>query len=162
MKEFSMENIVLVRIDQRLIHGQVALQWCGALDVHCIIVANDEVSQDSLRQGLMKKAVPSQCETYFMSIDETIEKIHQFDNQKLFLLCDKPLDVLKLIEGGINFHKVNVGNMASGKKKRQITTSIAIDDEESQIFKKLYDKGIELEIKALPNMVSEDIQILLK
>ena len=48
-----MPNIVLTRIDNRLVHGQVATQWCGAIGANLILVANDEVAGNTLRQGLM-------------------------------------------------------------------------------------------------------------
>ena len=53
-----MPNIVLVRIDNRLIHGQVATQWCGVVGANLLLVANDEVAKDKMRQGLMKMAAP--------------------------------------------------------------------------------------------------------
>ena len=53
-----MPNIVLTRIDNRLVHGQVATQWCGAIGANLILVANDEVAGNSLRQGLMNMAAP--------------------------------------------------------------------------------------------------------
>ena len=54
-----MPNIVLTRIDNRLVHGQVATQWCGAIGANLILVANDEVAGNSLRQGLMNMAAPA-------------------------------------------------------------------------------------------------------
>ena len=48
-----MPNIVLTRIDNRLVHGQVATQWCGPIGANLILVANDEVAGNKLRQGLM-------------------------------------------------------------------------------------------------------------
>ncbi len=54
-----MPNIVLTRIDNRLVHGQVATQWCGSIGANLILVANDEVAGNKLRQGLMDMAAPS-------------------------------------------------------------------------------------------------------
>ena len=56
-----MPNIVLTRIDNRLIHGQVATQWCGSIGANLILVANDVVAGDKLRQGLMDMAAPNLC-----------------------------------------------------------------------------------------------------
>ena len=57
----KMPNIVLTRIDNRLVHGQVATQWCGAIGANLILVANDEVAGNSLRQGLMNKIGRASC-----------------------------------------------------------------------------------------------------
>ena len=54
-----MPNIVLTRIDNRLVHGQVATQWCGTIGANLILVANDEVAGNKLRQGLMDMAAPA-------------------------------------------------------------------------------------------------------
>ena len=54
-----MPNILLTRIDNRLIHGQVATQWCGAIGANLILVPNDAVAGDKLRQGLMDMAAPA-------------------------------------------------------------------------------------------------------
>ena len=66
-----MPNIVLTRIDNRLVHGQVATQWCGAIGANLILVANDEVAGNSLRQGLMNMAAPSYASMRYWTIQKT-------------------------------------------------------------------------------------------
>ena len=143
-----MSNIVLTRIDQRLIHAQVTLQWCGALDVEVILVANDEVMDNPLRQNLMKKATPNHVEVIFTSVEEAIQKINEND-KRMFILVENPLDAFKLVENNISIQKINIGN----------TT---LNDTDKELFKQLYEKGIELELKSLPHIASEDIQTILK
>ena len=72
-----MPNIVLTRIDNRLVHGQVATQWCGAIGANLILVANDEVAGNSLRQGLMDMAAPSYAAMRYWTIQKTIDTIHK-------------------------------------------------------------------------------------
>ncbi len=72
-----MPNIVLTRIDNRLVHGQVATQWCGAIGANLILVANDEVAGNSLRQGLMNMAAPSYAAMRYWTIQKTIDTIHK-------------------------------------------------------------------------------------
>ena len=67
-----MPNIVLTRIDERLIHGQVATQWCGVIGANLILVANDDVASNTLRQGLMDMAAPSYATTRYWTIEKTI------------------------------------------------------------------------------------------
>lgn len=143
-----MSNIVLTRVDQRLIHAQVTLQWCGALNVEAILVVNDEVANHPLRQSLMRKATPNHVEVIFTSVEDAIHKIQE-NNQRLFVLCENPFDALKLIESNVSINKINIGNLS-------------ISDTDKEVYKLLYSKGIELEIKALPHIASEDIQFILK
>ena len=64
-----MPNIVLTRIDNRLIHGQVATQWTSSVGANLLLVANDAVANDAMRQSLMKIACPAQANTSFFTIE---------------------------------------------------------------------------------------------
>ena len=158
-----MPNIVLTRIDNRLIHGQVATQWCTSIGANLILVANDDVATNSLRQGLMDMAAPAGVATRYWSIEKTIANIHRAsDAQKIFIVCDSPTDVLKLVKGGVPIKKVNIGNMHMAEGKRQVATTVAVDDKDVAAFTKLKELGVELEIRKVPSEGSEDISKLFK
>lgn len=158
-----MPNIVLTRIDNRLIHGQVATQWSGVLGVNLLLVANDEVSTNKMRQNLMKMAAPSYAQTRFFSLEKTIEIIHKAsDKQKIFIICETPQDVLKLVEGGVPIDKVNIGNMHMAEGKRQVVGSVAVDDADVAAFRKLQELGVELEIRRVPQEKAEALDKLFK
>ena len=72
-----MPDIRLTRIDNRLIHGQVATQWCGVVGANLLLVANDAVAADEFRQGLMNMAAPAYAQTRFFTIEKTINIIHK-------------------------------------------------------------------------------------
>ena len=80
----------------------------------------------------------------------------------IFIICDNPHDVLKLVEGGVPIKKVNIGNMHMTEGKRQVATSVAVNDEDVAAFKKLMDLGVELEIKRVPDTPAESIDKLFK
>lgn len=158
-----MPNIVLTRIDNRLIHGQVATQWAGTVGANLLLVANDVASTDKLRQQLMDMAAPSYAQTRYFSIAKTIEVIGKASPaQKIAIICETPQDVLKLVEGGVPIKKVNIGNMHISEGKRQVATSVAVDDADVASFKKLRDLGVELEIKRVPSTPAEDVEKLFK
>lgn len=107
-----MPNIILARIDNRLLHGQVATQWTKAIGANLILVANDEVAGNKMRQGLMDMAAPNGVDTRYWTIQKTIDTIHKAaDRQKIFIIIESPEDALRLVEGGVPIKKVNVGNM---------------------------------------------------
>lgn len=158
-----MPNIVLTRIDNRLVHGQVATQWCGSLGTNVILVANDEASKNSLRQVLMDMAAPSFAKMRYWSLEKTCADIHKLsDKQKIFLVCENPSDVLMLVEGGVPIQKVNIGNMHKGAGKRQVTDSVAVSEAEVEVFKKLRALGVELEIRRVPAEAAENIDNLFR
>ena len=74
-----MPNIIITRIDNRLVHGQVATQWCGAIGANLILVANDEVAGNKMRQGLMDMAAPSYAAMRYWTIEKTCATIHKRD-----------------------------------------------------------------------------------
>lgn len=152
-----MPNILLCRIDNRLIHGQVATQWISSLGCNVVVVANDKTASDELAQGLMQMACPASCSPRFWTVQKTIETIHKAsDSQKIFIVCENPSDVLKLVEGGVPIKKVNVGNMHMSDGKRQVAKVVAVDDTDVAAFKKLHDLGVELEIRVIPTQDTED------
>ena len=132
-----MPDIRLTRIDNRLIHGQVATQWCGVVGANLLLVANDAVAADEFRQGLMNMAAPAYAQTRFFTM-------------------------LKLVEGGVPIKKLNIGNMHMAEGKRQVATSVAVDDDDVATFRKLQDLGVELEIKRVPDTPAESTEKLFK
>ncbi|MEG0240137.1 PTS N-acetylgalactosamine transporter subunit IIB [Anaerorhabdus sp.] len=158
-----MPNILLTRIDNRLIHGQVATQWTSSIGANLLLVANDDVASNTFRQGLMDMAAPSYAQTRYWSVQKTIDTIHKAsDAQKIFIVCENPQDVLKLVEGGVPIKKVNIGNMHMSEGKRQVAGSVAVDASDVEAFEKLRSLGVELEIRKVPSMSTEDVEKLFK
>lgn len=147
----SEPNILLCRIDNRLIHGQVATQWNSAIGANLILVANDNVAGNKMRQGLMDMAAPAGVATRYFTLQKTIDVIHKAAaRQLIFIVCENPQDVLTLVKGGVPIKKVNIGNMHMAEGKRQVATSVAVDDADVDAFKQLQDMGVELEIRRVP------------
>ncbi|MCI7239665.1 MAG: PTS N-acetylgalactosamine transporter subunit IIB [Anaerococcus sp.] len=156
-----MPNIVLTRIDNRLLHGQVATQWTKAIGANLILVANDNVAGNKMRQGLMDMAAPNGVATRYWTLQKTIDTIHKAaDRQLIFIICETPSDVLTLVEGGVPIKKVNIGNMHMAEGKRQVAGTVAVDDKDVEAFKKLRELGVELEIRKVPTESKENIEKL--
>mgnify|MGYP000037657336 FL=1 len=156
-------NILLTRIDNRLVHGQVATQWNSTLGSNLILVANDDVSTNTMRQNLMKMAAPAGVATRFFSLQKTIDVIGKASpRQKIFIVAETPEDVLTLVKGGVPIKKVNIGNMHMAEGKRQVAGSVAVDDADVAAFKRLQELGVELEIRRVPTEHAENIEKLFK
>jgi len=111
---------VLTRIDNRLIHGQVAVTWVNHVGANLILVANDEVARDPIQQSLMDMAVPAGIETRYFTIEETINKIGlASDRQKIAIIVKTPQDVLRLVEGGVPIRHVNIATCISRKARNR-------------------------------------------
>lgn len=154
-------NILLTRVDNRLIHGQVTTQWNTTLGANVVAVANDEVAVNSMRQNIMRMAAPAGVELRFYSIDGAAEALAapQAD-ERVFLIVKDPQDALALVKAGVPIEKVNIGNMHMASGKRQVSSSVAVDDTDVATFKELQDAGVELEIRRLPSTPVEDLDKL--
>ena len=153
-----MPNILLTRIDNRLIHGQVGMTWTNHLGANLVVVANDKVAADEVQQSLMDMAVAETVETRYFTIQETIDKIHYAaDDQFIFLVVRNPQDALKLVEGEVPINKINIGNMHFSEGKKQISKTVSVDDNDIQAFHQLHELGVKMEIRRVPDETSLDI-----
>jgi len=157
MGGLQVSNILLTRIDNRLIHGQVAVTWSNHVGANLIVVANDEVAKDPLQQSLMDMAVPG-METRYFTIRETIDKIGlASEEQKIALIVKTPQDVLELVKGGVPIRKVNIGNMHYSEGKEPLTSTVAVDEEDKKAFRELHRLGVQLEIRRVPSEKGKNI-----
>ena len=157
-----MANIVLSRIDERLVHGQVGVQWVGFVNANLVIVANDAVAKDEIQQSLMEMVVADGIGIRFWSLQKTIDTIHKAaDRQKILLVCKNPSDFLTLVNGGIELSRINVGNMHFIQGKEQIHKTVSVDKNDINAFKALQEKGIESYIQGVPTEKEMDLYTLL-
>ena len=153
-----MPNILLTRIDNRLIHGQVGMTWTNSIGANLVLVANDQVAEDTVQQNLMDMAVPPTVDTRYFTLQKTIDIIGRAaDDQHIFIVVKTPQDALTLVEGGVPIKKINIGNLHYSEGKTQITNMVSIDDEDRKSFKKLIELGVQLEIRGVPTESATDI-----
>ncbi|TQR95434.1 mannose/fructose/sorbose PTS transporter subunit IIB [Paenibacillus ottowii] len=142
-------EISFVRIDDRLIHGQVATVWVKETKCNKIIAVSNEVAADTLRKTLLLQVAPPGIKAYVVTIAKAIEAYNnpKYNDFKTLFLFTNPTDVLQVVEGGVPFTSVNVGGMCFKEGKTQITGAVSVDKQDVEAFYKLHEKGIELEIR---------------
>ncbi|KRL99024.1 PTS galactosamine transporter subunit IIB [Liquorilactobacillus satsumensis] len=145
-------NILLTRIDNRLVHGQVGVTWTRALGANLILVANDQASKDTLQQKLMATTAESSgAEIRFFSLEKTIAIINKAaDRQKIFIVVKTPQDARKLVEGGVPIKEVNVGNMHFSQGKKEITKKVYVNEQDKEDLLYLSSQDIDIYIKDYP------------
>lgn len=157
-----MPNIVLNRIDERLVHGQVGVQWVGFANANIIVVANDEVANDEIQQNLMEMVLVDGIAIRFWAIQKTIDTIHKAsDRQKILLVCRSPKDFRLLVEGGVPIEKINVGNMHYCEGKKQISKTVSVDQDDIKEFQRLKELGVACYVQGVPTESSVDLFTLL-
>lgn len=159
----SSPNILMTRIDNRLVHGQVGVTWTNSLGANLLLVANDLAAEDKTQQNLMDMVVADGVQTRYFTLQKTIDVIHKAaSHQKIFIVCKTPQDVLTLVKGGVPIKFVNVGNMHFSEGKKQVHKTVSVDDADIAAFKALLDLGIPCEVRRVPDEAGESIASLLK
>lgn len=144
-------NIVMARVDERLIHGQGQI-WINNLGCNTVIVANDAVSEAPLEQTLMKTVVPDSVAVRFYTVDKVIEIIGKANpKQTIFLVVKDLKDALRLVEGNVPITHLNLGNIHNSEGKVKITRSIFLSEDEKEVLRKLKnDHSITFDTKSTP------------
>jgi PTS system galactosamine-specific IIB component len=156
----STPNILLTRIDNRLIHGQVGVSWTTGIGANLLLVVDDLVAQDALQQQLMTAtATSSGAGVRFWTIQKTIDTIHKAaPHQKIFLICRTPETVRKLVDGGVPIKEVNIGNMHFSTGKKAISSKVYVDDKDIEDLKYIASKGIDTYIQDVPGEPKEQFK----
>ncbi|MEF9937307.1 MAG: PTS N-acetylgalactosamine transporter subunit IIB [Carnobacterium sp.] len=156
-------NILLTRIDNRLVHGQVGMTWTNTLGANLVVVANDEVAKDSVQQNLMDMVLPETVQIRFFTLEKTIRIISKAaPHQKILLVVKTPEDALTLVEGGVPIEFLNIGNLHFSEGKQQLSSTVSVDKNDVETFKKLNQLGVKMEVKGIPSERGQDLMNLLK
>lgn len=149
-----MPDIMLTRIDNRLVHGQVGVAWTSTLSgCNLIVVADDAAAQDPLQQSLMTATAQNTgCGIRFFSLDKTIAVIHKASpKQHIFLVARDPQSARKLVEGGVPIDKLCIGNMHVGPGKAICgDPHVYMDEKDKEDLRAIRAKGVDVYIQIAP------------
>lgn len=154
--------LVLVRIDDRLIHGQVVVGWGLHLKPDRIILCSDTIASSSWEKEIYMGAgvtAPYPLTVSVLTIGETLLFLNNTENQRerIFLLVETPQEVLELAKTGLTIEKINVGGMHYKQGKRRLASYIFVDDADISTFKAISEMKIELEGREVPTSKKIDI-----
>lgn len=149
-----MSNIVLARIDDRLIHGQVMTAWvsyCGGKE---ILIVDDKVAKDPFLSAVITGAAPKHLKAKAVSVDAAVKEVLDEANQdkKYILLAKGPETYQAMIDQGVNIPEINLGGMGSKQDRTKLYKNIAANEAERQTFKNLLENGNCVYIQVVPNM----------
>ncbi|RPE03116.1 PTS mannose transporter subunit IIAB [Candidatus Pantoea deserta] len=146
-------KIGLARIDDRLIHGQVATRWTKETNVTRIIVVSDEVAKDQVRKTLLTQVAPPGVTAHVVDVDKMVRVWNnpKYGRDRVMLLFTNPTDVLRIVEQGVEIKSVNIGGMAFRQGKTQVNNAVSVDEKDIAAFRKLNERNIELEVRKVSN-----------
>ena len=156
-------GIVLTRIDDRLIHGQILETWVPFLNVDCIVVANDKVAKNVLRRKLIHASVPKNIEVLFGSIDELKQIIgsNGMKDRRVLLLFNSSLDALNAYQLGVGFSEINLGNLHGEPGGARFTCSVFLHEKDIVNLTSLEKSGVKISLQCVPTDRSKNWSELL-
>ena len=156
--------IGLARVDDRLIHGQVATVWTKESNASRIIVISDDVANDNLRSTLLKQAAPPGVTASVVGIDKAIRVFHnpKYAKDRVMLLFTTPMDVERVVDAGIAIETLNIGGISYKEGNIQLNKSIFVSKEDARSLRRLAERGIKLDSRGVVNDPNQNLIELLK
>jgi len=152
--------IVFVRIDDRLIHGQVVEGWMNFLKATCIVVADDAVASNPLQRSIMELSVPKGIKVLIVKVEDICAALHagSFDAERVLILFSKPADVLRALKSGMGCPAINIGGMHYLPGKRRLMDVLAVDDKDVEALNEIAAMGIKIAVQTVPNQKSQALE----
>lgn len=148
-----------MRIDERLIHGQVAVVWSKHLGINRIVVADDEVINNEMQMMALKMAVPSGTKASIISSEKAISLLNdpRADKLKIFLIVGNPKTALKMMKNVKGIPAINVGNYGrmsqikdSDEEKQQLEKNLFVTENDKEVFRDLFACGVDVSYQPVP------------
>ena len=148
-----MEGFVHIRVDDRLIHGQVATRRATGLKVNRIMIIDDAVAVNETEKSILRMAAPAGVNTSILQFEKALANIKNgnYAGQRVMLVVKSPVILVKMMEAGINLLPVNIGNMSNRPGTTQYKKSISMTEDEKAAVEKLLQSGIKVTAQMVPD-----------
>ena len=144
-------SIELVRIDDRLIHGQIATTWINDYNIEQVLIVDDNVVQDKMQQSVISMTAPANVKVKVFGVDSFIGiyKKNPIKRRTMIVLTNS-IDAYRLLAGGVQIDYLNVGGMRFLDGRTKIARAVSVTPEEREAFKKIIEMGIDVRIQMIP------------
>lgn len=153
-----------VRIDDRLIHGQVCSYWVPFFDIERIVVVDKTIASDEQRKAVLRFGCPAGVKATFWVPDKAAEKFAAgvADRARVMILTATPLALVDMMVAGFRVSSVDVGNMSTKPNAVQITNNAFASQDEIRAFSTLIDSGVSFASRMRPNDNPVDLVPVIK
>jgi mannose/fructose/N-acetylgalactosamine-specific phosphotransferase system component IIB len=146
-------SIVLFRVDERLIHGQVVVGWGGQLRPDRIIVIDDEIAGSEWEQELYRLGLPAATAAEFTTVAQARARLAEWraGDERLILLARSVETMLRLGRGGLlRGAEVNLGGIHHAPERREVLPYLYLSDSDAAALRELADEGADVSARDLP------------
>ncbi|MDU5107299.1 PTS sugar transporter subunit IIB [Clostridium sp.] len=145
-----MENLLLARIDDRLIHGQVMTAWMKVMPAKKIIIIDNKVAKDDFMISVLELAAPQGVKVEVLNEEKAVERLKKGLTVPTIILAKSPYAYKALIDNDIYLPAINIGGMGMNNGRKTLFKNIAVTDEERDVLKDFISKGIDVKIQIIP------------
>ena len=158
-----MQNIVNIRIDDRLIHGQVAAVWSRTTKAERIMVVDDQVVHDVVNKEALKMACPQQCKLSILTAEKAAANLaaNKYEGQNVFIVAKSPKTMRDIYDAGYHFDHVNVGNMGGKQNTMMLKKAVSVSSEDAANFRYLAEHGVKITAQMVPGDEALDLMKLI-
>ncbi|EIV99435.1 PTS system mannose/fructose/N-acetylgalactosamine-transporter subunit IIB [Thermoanaerobacter siderophilus] len=148
-----MSTIMLVRIDDRLIHGQVVTAWVKFTGANRIVIVDDGVTQDEFMINVLKMAAPPSVKIEIYNVEKASQVLKEGgdDKDRVIILAKTPTTIFSLINKGVEIKEVNIGGIGAAPGRKQFYKNISVSEEEKNILKEMINLGVSVYIQIVPD-----------
>ena len=160
-------SVTTMRIDDRLIHGQIVTRWIADAQADTILIADDMAAGDATQQMLLKLVAPANINLLIKTINEAAQLLasSELDDKKVLLMLRNPATALALCNLGFHIDTINVGNISNARSetgRKKLLSFIFVEAQDVECLKALAAIGITMDISVVTNDTSIDAMELLK
>lgn len=138
------------RVDNRLVHGQIVEAWLPHVAAEHLIVANDALAKDMLRQQIVSLAVPEEIRVHFCAMADLPALLDSCPGNRL-VLFETCQDARQAAEGGVRMDVLNICNLHHAPGKTQILPCVALSDDDRRDLRHLRQNGVEIDLRRVPS-----------
>lgn len=154
-----MRNIVLTRIDERLIHGQVMTSWLRLCNANVVLIIDGPSAANPFLKRILLAAAPRDIELLVMNSKDAAQYLKEeaLPGEKIFILSKVPKPLLDIIEDGVKIHEIILGNMGGDSNRKHFNKNISASAEEIQDFRAIIANGVPIYCQMIPSDSKENI-----
>ena len=151
-------SVVLARVDDRLVHGQVLVGWGSALRPEEIVVCSDEIAASDWEKELLESSGTDSIRVRVLGTTEAASYLKELpEERRVFVLAEKPDCFLELVKLGLKIDSLNLGGMHYEDGKRRVTDYLYVDDHDVEVLRRLHELGIALQAQDVPGSRPVDV-----
>lgn len=151
-----------MKIDDRLIHGQVMTSWLNYTGANKIMIIDDGVASDPFMKSVLKTCVPANVKLATFGVEKAAERLKKgFAGDRCIVLVKYPETLYRLMEAGILFDEINIGGMGVSGTRTKFFRNISASEEEKKMLKEMSEAGAKISVRIIAEDSATDISKML-